>query len=153
SSITGLAFALSLAFAGCGDDAPEYPGPAQALLGGGVYEFLHEPSCSRVSIIHGIQGGYHVWGSVRARYIDFTGVQVRFTLSDAATGAVINVVEGPTDFFPLAADRLTLMTGGDGGEPAACPDGGIPLDLDGGTPSSAVPDGTSGWGEVLALTM
>jgi hypothetical protein len=152
---------LVLAMAGCGADPPPpppslYPGPPQALLGGGVIDFNPLATCDQVGIIHGQQGGYHVWGSVRARYINPKAVSMRFTITDVATANAVNVVDfsGKTaeTFFPVAPTRVAVGPAPTGGTPA-CPDGGNPPSeaVDAGLP--AVPGGTDGWFEDIGVRM
>ena len=161
SALLCLAFACA-PLSACGPEIPGYPGPAQALLGGGIYDFLQIPSCSRVPIIHGPQGGYHIWASLRARYLDFTGARVELSYTDADSGALFHRVALQfTDFYPVPESRLSVLADSlaDG---APCADGGVPLEPagsdaggtsgNGRVPSSAVPGGIDGWGEALALT-
>ena len=74
-----LAFAVSLS--GCGGGVPaSYPGPPEVALGTGFDRFVPVADGDAVPIIKGIQGGYHIWGSVRARYVDPRQLHLVFTL-------------------------------------------------------------------------
>lgn len=140
----------ALSWAGCHHKV-EYPGPAQVVLGGGATLFLPQFTCETVPVIFYTQGGYHVWASVRARYIDFNAVKLHFTMIDNATAAVINTVDYTVDFSAL--DPQTLTVGPPPSPPAAtsCPDGGIVESLDDAVARSPiVPGATDGWGESLA---
>lgn len=146
-----LAFLAAWASLCAACDPPVYPGPAQLVLGGGVYGFVHEPACARVAIFHGPQGGYHLWTSLRARYIDFSSVLVDVRYRDPRSGALLHQVPpGEVDFDEVTPARLSLLDVGDAAPaPSGCPDGGLVPEA---PPPSAVPGGTDGWGEVLALT-
>ncbi len=113
---------LTIALApGCSRNGPPspYPGPPVAILGTGLLEFLSLTDGQEVPIIHGIQGGYHVWGAVRARYMDPNDIDAHFTLTDVVTGALDGDVHTTLELDP-------------------------PEYLDGGAP---LPGGADGWGE------
>lgn len=75
-----LAAAVSLG-AGCGPHVPSsFPGPPDITLGTGVDSFVPVADGDAVPIIMGLQGGYHIWGSVRARYVDPVQLHIVFTL-------------------------------------------------------------------------
>jgi hypothetical protein len=64
--------------AGCG--GPAIVGPPGVEIGTGSDHFVALADGDTVPIIHGIQGGYHVWGAVRARGVDPSGLRLRFTV-------------------------------------------------------------------------
>lgn len=150
-----LAGVLSVALGGCRQPA-SWPGPAEAVLGGGVLRFLPLDGCARVPIIRGIQGGYHVWGGVRARYVTLFRLKLRFTISDEEgrlvryPGAASNPIEAKMDLDPLAPESLVATDGG--ARNLACPDGGVPLEPPPGGPSP-IPSGVDGWGETFGITL
>ena len=119
------------------------------ILGTGVTKFVPMRDCGRIPIFHGSQGGYHVWGSVRARYMEFQKVKIQYTVTDLA-GHLLPYPDGranPTvttfDLDPLSTESVPV---GDGerGAAAVCGDGGYFAD---GGASSSVPDGADGWGQ------
>src|SRR4051794_36949910 len=57
------------------DGAAATPAPI-CVLGGGVLAFVPEHDGDTVPIIHGPQGGYHVWGSVLAHGVRFDRVEI-----------------------------------------------------------------------------
>lgn len=69
---------------GCG--APEYPGPAEAQLGYGVDAYHLIGEADAVPIIRGTQGGFHIWGAVRVRYVEPRALELRFTVTLEETG-------------------------------------------------------------------
>lgn len=139
---------LAMLFSGaaCGgtgsQNSPVYAGKAEAILGTGLYDFLPMPSCGRVPIIHGIQGGYHVWGAVRLRYMAADKVNVQFTISDTSGVALSAPIKSTIDLDPLDSKGLVVSSIGSPSNAPACPDGG--LQNDGGTPVP-VPGGADGW--------
>lgn len=147
------ALALCTLAGGCQKTA--WPGPPQAILGGGVLRFLPWGDCARVPIIHGVQGGYHVWGGVRARYVS-PQVQLRFTITDGS-GQLVQYPNGTPNpirqsdvLGPLSPAELVPVDGGERGG-AMCPDGGVPLESPSGP--MAVAGGTDGWGETFGITL
>lgn len=74
------------ACAGCGSSAVHFPGPPELELGTGFNQFVAVADGDPVPIIHGLQGGFHIWGSVQARYVDPIGINLRFEVTLAATG-------------------------------------------------------------------
>ena len=127
-----IALALLLAFAGCrGSDQPQYAGPAEALVGGGndVFIPILDPG-DRLPIIHGPQGGYHIFGSVLARYVAIGRVRLDFTLT-RSDGELINTVNTTGRLSPV--DGMSLLLDGGGG------DGG------GGPRAFTLPGGADGW--------
>jgi hypothetical protein len=75
-----LAAAVGIA-AGCGSGPVSFPGPPELELGTGYDQFVAVADGDPVEIIHGLQGGYHIWGSVRARYLDPRQLELRFTVT------------------------------------------------------------------------
>ncbi|MSP59975.1 MAG: hypothetical protein EXR72_06475 [Myxococcales bacterium] len=67
--------------AACGPAPHTYPGPPEVTLGTGVTTFVPVGEGADVPIIMGIQGGYHIWGSVRARYMEPQQIHLLFTLT------------------------------------------------------------------------
>ncbi len=87
---------------GCGP--VQYPGPAEATLGTGYTAFVPIADGDSVPIVMGLQGGYHVWGSVRARWLDPSQVHLHFTITRTSDGAR----QAERD------DNIALDGGGDG---------------------------------------
>lgn len=69
---------------GCG--AREYPGPPEAQLGYGVDAYHPIGEADAVPIIRGNQGGFHIWGAVRVRYVEPQALELRFTVTLEETG-------------------------------------------------------------------
>jgi hypothetical protein len=67
----------ALVAAGCG---ASFPGPPAADVGTGVDQFVVLHDGDTVPIIMGLQGGYHVWGSVRASNVAPDNLRLRFSL-------------------------------------------------------------------------
>lgn len=71
------------ALIGChpGGGVPDhYPGAPEVALGTGFVQFTSLTDGDSVPIIHGTQGGYHVWGAARVRYMDPFAIELRFSL-------------------------------------------------------------------------
>lgn len=77
-----VAIVLMLTAAGCGSD-----GPPSAEVGTGAGQFEPLTDGEQVPIIHGLQGGYHVWGAVRAHNLDGHALRLSFTLTPTAATA------------------------------------------------------------------
>jgi hypothetical protein len=76
-----LLLAAAATLPACGPHVPaSYPGPPDVTLGTGYDQFVPVDDGADVPIIMGLQGGYHIWGSVRARYVDPRQVHLVFTL-------------------------------------------------------------------------
>jgi hypothetical protein len=73
-------------------------------LGTGGTSFVPVADGDSVPIIHGPQGGYHIWGSVQARYVDPFCVKLRFTLTP----------DGATAPFTVRTDTVDLTGTSDG---------------------------------------
>ena len=86
------AVSLIVLLAGCGPNLPaSYPGPPDVQLGTGYQQFVAISDGDAVPIIMGLQGGFHVWGSVRARWLDPFQLHLHFTITldgQSATQAV-----------------------------------------------------------------
>ena len=95
--------------AGCG---ASYGGPPVIAIGTGPDSFVPLADGDAIPIVHGTQGGYHVWGSIRAREVDPHGLALRFTLvidGDAAMGtAPLSVT--------VRDDRVDLDLAGSGSD-------------------------------------
>jgi hypothetical protein len=105
-----LAVALLAASGGCGPRIPSsYPGPPEVVLGTGVTSFVPVADGAEVPLVYGIQGGYHIWGSVRVRYMDPRELRLAFRLtfeSDAKLISLRNeVIDLPGD-GTAAAEHL-----------------------------------------------
>lgn len=114
-----------------------------AVLGTGVLGFQPISDGDRVPIVHGPQGGYHVWGAVLCRYVATARLKLLFTLSLVEGNRPIGMVPATVALQPYDPGTLIL----DGGpEPG---DGG------GSSPrhSFALPGGPDGWGESLGTTV
>jgi hypothetical protein len=64
----------------CGHAPPSFPAPPDVTLGTGSDLFVPVADGDQVPIIMGLQGGFHIWGSVRARYVDPHQLHLVFTL-------------------------------------------------------------------------
>lgn len=73
--------------------------------------FVPLDDCPELPIIHGIQGGYHVWGSVHVRDVSPIKALVRVRLRDMASGELV----APGD-VTLSLD-LDTVPDADGGPP------------------------------------
>ena len=73
----------------CSPVPESYPAPPLVELGSTSGNFSPIGDGAGIAIIHGIQGGYHVWGAVRATNVDPREVRLRYTLRlDDATPAL-----------------------------------------------------------------
>lgn len=72
-------------------DAAAHPLPLMAVGGSDLdgTTFVPLDGCPELPIIHGLQGGYHVWGSVRVRDVAPRKALLRVRLRDVATGALV----------------------------------------------------------------
>jgi hypothetical protein len=89
---------------GCGaaheDEAPAATAAAPSCeLGTGASSFIAVHDGDRVPIIFGPQGGYHVWGSVRAKGLSSKRVVLRYRLT-AASGVMLDPVSVVVDLAP-----------------------------------------------------
>ena len=87
-----------LLFCGC---SAGVSGPPNVDVGGGADQFITLRDGDSVPIIHGLQGGYHVWGSVRASGVDPNALALRFTL----------YIEEATDAYTIRNDTVDLSDG------------------------------------------
>ena len=64
--------------------APDLDVDPALVLGTGEVEFesLGEEGVPVLPLIRGVQGGYHIWASLRATGLDWRNVRLDFTLSD-----------------------------------------------------------------------
>jgi len=69
---------LAVTVGACGTRAADRP---SVELGTGDQAFIVLHDGDPVPIIHGLQGGYHVWGAVRASDLAPMGVHLQFTLA------------------------------------------------------------------------
>jgi hypothetical protein len=79
----------ALLAAGCG--AAGFSGPPAADVGTGADRFIALRDGDAVPIVMGLQGGYHVWGSVRASNVASQNVTLRFALYHADDAAPLTV--------------------------------------------------------------
>lgn len=86
----------------CGSDS----GSPLILLGTGERSFVDIGQSGGVQIIHGPQGGHHIWASVLVRDAPLENVALRFTLRSADSGAVVSTRSMTTDLEALAASML-----------------------------------------------
>jgi hypothetical protein len=68
------------------------------VLGTGLFQFVPIGACSRVPIIRGAQGGFHMWGSVRARYLSPDNLAVKLSVFDASGSLVPYPANIPNPF-------------------------------------------------------
>src|SRR5690349_15288111 len=71
---------MLVAGSACTSVPESYPGLPVVELGSSADSFRPLSDGSSVGIVHGIQGGYHVWGAVRALHLDPRAVRLRYTL-------------------------------------------------------------------------
>ena len=70
----------ALVLSGC--CAPDLTVEPSVRLGSGEVEFVPlSDGAQEVDLVNGIQGGWHVWGSVRVAGLDWTDVRLDFSLS------------------------------------------------------------------------
>jgi hypothetical protein len=72
------------------------------LLGTGAERFVAIQDHEIVPIIHGIQGGHHVWGAARAAALNKAGLRLGFVLSLVGSETVVT-----------RRDAVVDLTGGD----------------------------------------
>ena len=90
----GVAVALAFSVAGCSTE-----GPPTIVLGTGFFEFEPLKDNGSVSIVRGPQGGYHIWISVRGRYIAPESLKLCLTLDLADTGEQLEKVTTVVDLI------------------------------------------------------
>lgn len=94
--LSGLALSLAGAL-GCSSTedirAPSDEGPPVVVIGTGVSEFLPIVDGDAVPIVRGIQGGYHIWGAVRAQHLIPDQVRLHYSLILLATNETVNTVD------------------------------------------------------------
>jgi len=71
--------------------AAGFSGPPAADVGTGADHFVTLHDGDAVPIIMGLQGGYHVWGSVRAANVGSQNVTLRFSLFHGDETAPVTV--------------------------------------------------------------
>ena len=97
---------LVAGLAACGPSSRiEYPGPGEVELGWGITELNRIADDQRVPIVHGVQGGFHIWGAMRARYLDPTRLDLEYSLTR----------RGEPDPYTVRVEREVDLDGGDGG--------------------------------------
>jgi hypothetical protein len=94
-------------FFGCKAQDPVAP---TCIVGSGIYGFVPFDAGASIPIIHGPQGGFHIWGSALMRYMPPQGCTLHFTMRFADTGTVVSDVTGMGDLMTL--DPTTLPDGG-----------------------------------------
>jgi hypothetical protein len=90
-----LALLLVLAASGCGP-GPNLEVDPLVALGTGDVGYLDLGVRDEVPTVYGPQGGYHIWGSVRATGMDWRELDLYFELLDAAGELVSNPTNMPT---------------------------------------------------------
>jgi hypothetical protein len=79
-------------------------GQAEVLIGTGNASFVPLKDGDEVTIVKGSQGGYHIWGAIRANgVLNPAGLEVHYFILDGATRAE---VQGDNAY------RLTLVQNG-----------------------------------------
>ncbi len=96
--------------AGCPHHVPVYPGAAVCQVGTGSDSFTPIHPGDRVAISRGIQGGSHIWASVRARWVSGSGATQAYTLS-LADGTVLSTQDQTTDLAAVAPSTQAGETG------------------------------------------
>jgi hypothetical protein len=76
-----LLASLLVAGAGCPNIPSSYPAAPRVELGSTPGDFTPLVDGNAVQIVHGIQGGFHIWGAVRAQYVDPRSLQMHFTIA------------------------------------------------------------------------
>jgi len=122
----GLVVGLVLVSGCC---APDLDADPLVILGTGEVEWEELGEGARdVPLINGIQGGWHVWASVRSTGMDWTDLRLDFTLSEpdgdllsepSRTQAELQCCEGAEDCagfgeivgFPVLVDEPVLALG------------------------------------------
>lgn len=104
---------LALGASACG--AP-FEGPARLVLGTGFFSFGLLAEDQTVPIIHGPQGGYHVWAAVQARSLEFSQVMVTFSATYAADGRAIETTPNQVSLAPIDDEHAAAAEGSGWGE-------------------------------------
>jgi hypothetical protein len=89
-----------LLIVGCGGGG----GPVSVDVGTGVDRFVEIHDGDPVPIIMGLQGGFHIWGSVRAINMSLHTMKLRFTL----------FLDGNPTPVTVRTDNVDLTSTGDG---------------------------------------
>lgn len=114
-------FALAVAaLAACGSDGPSDPdtdagndvpydvvGDPMVEIGTGFPDFEPLTDGQEVSIIQGIQGGYHIWGGLRASGLDPRDIHIRFEVVHEGTVVALADYDDNIDYDgPVNADEV-----------------------------------------------
>jgi len=78
-----LLLVLALAQQACGEAAPQQEGPATLELGTGSWRFEPLEDGQEVELVHGAQGGWHLWISLRVRHADVDHPLVQLSIEPA----------------------------------------------------------------------
>ena len=152
-----FAIGLGLSTGACGGPTvtppqpKQYPGPAKCILGTGVLAFVQLYDGYNARIIMGGQGGFHIWGSVLARYVNFKAARLHYEFRDEKTDALYNAPNFSVTLDPADASFIAHPPDMSGGP---VPDGGME---DAGVMMAPMldplPDDWSGWGAWLGNTV
>ena len=111
--------------------APSAPSASAVRIGTGAFVFIPIVTGDAVPIIHGPQGGYHIWGSVLARDLgERLALDFVLTLADGTPVTTIH-----TSARVAALDDQTILLDAGHGDAG-------PVDF-------VLPGGTTGWGAAL----
>jgi len=83
-TVRALLLALPIVLAAC--DVPDLDRDPFVQLGTGEVEFVPLEEGDDVGVVHGIQGGDHIWGSARATGVDWRELSMRWELLDDEDG-------------------------------------------------------------------
>jgi len=119
--------AALLAASGC--CTPDLEVDPLVILGSGEVEFVQLTEAGQeVELVNGVQGGWHIWGSVRATGLDWRELRLDFTVSEpggsllaepSRTEAELACCDGDEDCdgfgeivgFPVLVDEPALALG------------------------------------------
>ncbi len=105
---------LALAQPACGDAAHDPKGPPTLELGTGSFRFEPLEDRQEVELVHGAQGGWHMWISLRVENADVDHPLVELTLQPADQSLPAQKVSVELPFDPpdeRGARKLIAYTG------------------------------------------
>lgn len=115
ASCTFVTLAVALVtISGCAGESNPNPPPAPEPvleLGTGLDEFVPITDGDSVPIVHGIQGGYHIWGSLRARDLGPEQVRLHYTLTLEETGELVSSVKIVVGLHPAENEDAWVSLG------------------------------------------
>lgn len=104
---------LALALAACASEAaaPVIPDAPRLELGTGTARFTRVEDGDVLPMVHGAQGGWHVWVAVRAEGMDVELSSLRLELQPADESGEPVVTESGARFDPADADGRRVSLG------------------------------------------